>query len=126
MNQEDYMDLYSLKNEGWTNTEIAEELGYHPATLAEWLKAGDPPTGAAAGGERLVMTSVWRARIKALLDRCPRLLATAVQNNRMMWHVYLSELGLSDHQTAETIAQCIAIDRELRLLKSWYRQRENR
>ena len=42
------MDLHSLKNEGWTNTEIAEELGYHPATVAKWLKAGDPPERVAA------------------------------------------------------------------------------
>ena len=45
MNQEEHMDLHALKNEGWTNTEIAEELGYHPATVAKWLKAGDPPEG---------------------------------------------------------------------------------
>ena len=43
MNQEHYMDLRALKNEGWTNAEIAEELGYHPATVAKLLKAGDPP-----------------------------------------------------------------------------------
>ena len=74
------MDLYSLKNEGWTNTEIAEELGYHPATVGKWLKAGDPPERVAAAGERPVMTSVWRARIEALLGRHPRLLATSVHN----------------------------------------------
>ena len=26
------MDLHALKNEGWTNKEISEELGFHPAT----------------------------------------------------------------------------------------------
>ena len=57
------MDLHSLKNEGWTNTEIAEELGYHPATVAKWLKAGDPPDRVAAADERPVMTSVWRGVI---------------------------------------------------------------
>ncbi|MCY4422403.1 MAG: helix-turn-helix domain-containing protein [Acidimicrobiaceae bacterium] len=44
------MDLHSLKNEGWTNTEIAEELGYHPATVAKWLRADSPPERAAAAG----------------------------------------------------------------------------
>ncbi len=74
------MDLHALKNEGWTNTEIAQELGYHPATVAKWLNAGSPPEGAAADGERPVMTSVWRARIESLLSKHPRLLATSVHN----------------------------------------------
>lgn len=74
------MDLHSLKNEGWTNTEIAEELGYHPATVAKWLKADGPPKGVAAAGEGPVMTGVWRARVEALLGRHPRLLATSVHN----------------------------------------------
>ena len=74
------MELRSLKNEGWTNREIAEELGYHPATVAKWLKAGSPPDGAAADGEGPVMTAVWRARIEALLGSHPRLLATSVHN----------------------------------------------
>ena len=74
------MDVHALKNEGWTNTEIAEELGYHPATVAKWLKAGSPPERAAADGERPVMTALWRARVEALLGRHPRLLATSVHN----------------------------------------------
>ncbi len=43
------MDLHSLKNEGWTNTEIAEEWGYHPATVAKWLTL-NPPVGFGVGG----------------------------------------------------------------------------
>ena len=74
------MELHALKNEGWTNTEIAEELGYHPATVAKWLKAGDPPEGAVVSDERRVMTAAWRARIEALLGKHPRLLATSVHN----------------------------------------------
>ena len=34
------MDLHSLKNEGWTNTEIAEELGYHPVGAQYRVVAG--------------------------------------------------------------------------------------
>ena len=52
------MDLHSLKNEGWTSKEIAEELGYHPATVAKCLKADGPPKGVAAVGEGPVMTGV--------------------------------------------------------------------
>ena len=44
----------------------------------------------------------------------------------IMRHVYLKEIGLSDHQAAETVAHCGAFDQELRLLNSWYRQLENR
>lgn len=74
------MDVHALKNEGWTNTEIAEELGYHPATVAKWLNAGGPPVRVASAGEGPVMTGVWRARVEALLGRHPRLLATSVHN----------------------------------------------
>lgn len=37
MNQEDYVDLHALKKQGWTNKEIAAELGYHPDTISRWL-----------------------------------------------------------------------------------------
>ena len=74
------MDLHALKNEGWTNKEIAEELGYHSATVAKWLEAGGPPKTAVVCDERRVMTSVWRARIEVLLGTHPRLLATSVHN----------------------------------------------
>ena len=80
MNQEEYMDLHSFRNEGWTIKEIAEELGYHPATVAKWLKAGSPPEAVVVGDECRVMTAVWRARVEVLLGRCPRLLATSVHN----------------------------------------------
>ena len=80
MNQEQYMDVHALNNEGWTSREIAEELGYHPATVAKWLKAGGPPERVASAGEGPVMTGVWRARIESLLGRHPRLLATSVHN----------------------------------------------
>ena len=64
------MDVHALKNEGWTSKEIAEELGFHPATVAKWLKAGGPPERVAAAGEGPVMTGVWRApRIPMIADR---------------------------------------------------------
>ena len=43
MNQEEYVDIHALKNEGWTAVEIAEKTGFHPATIRKWLKEG-PPT----------------------------------------------------------------------------------
>ena len=80
MNQEEYVDLHALKNEGWTNKEIAEELGFHPATVAKWLKAGGPPGRVEVPDERRVMTQRWRARVEALLAAHPRLLAVSVHN----------------------------------------------
>ena len=74
------MDVHALKNEGWTNAEIAEELGFHPATISKWLKADGPPSRVAAADEGPVMTLRWRGRIEALLSRHPRLLATSVHN----------------------------------------------
>ena len=43
MTQEEYMDVVALRAQGFTITEIAEELGYHPATISGWLKTGGPP-----------------------------------------------------------------------------------
>ena len=60
MNQEQYMDLHALKNEGWTNKEISEELGFHPATIRKWLEADGPPKRVVAANERRVMTAARR------------------------------------------------------------------
>ncbi len=43
MTQEEYMDLLAMRRQGMTIGEIAEELGYHPATISKWLEAGGPP-----------------------------------------------------------------------------------
>jgi len=41
MTQEEYVDgVLALKRQGRTITEIAEELGYHPATISNWLRNG--------------------------------------------------------------------------------------
>lgn len=80
MNQEEYVDARSLKNEGWTNKEIAEELGFHPATIAKWLAADGPPAPPVIGDDRRVMDSRWRARLVALLVAHPRLLGVSVHN----------------------------------------------
>lgn len=80
MNQEDYVDLHSLKKQGWTNKEIAAELGYHPDTVSRWLRRGGPPVRIEVPDERRVMTAGWRSRIEALLGAHPRLLAVSVFN----------------------------------------------
>jgi transposase len=79
LNQEDYVKVLDLHRQGWSNKEIAAELGYHPATIAKHLKGG-PPASRAVPDEDRVMTSRWRRRIEQLLDAHPRLLAVSVFN----------------------------------------------
>ena len=43
MTQEEYVDLLALSRQGKTIAEIADELGYHRATISKWLKEGGPP-----------------------------------------------------------------------------------
>ena len=82
MTQEEYVDgVLALSRQGKTIIEIADELGYHPATISKWLRNGgppparsdrprragdrrgvggaDPPAGAAAGGEAAGPISVF-------------------------------------------------------------------
>jgi len=77
LTQEEFMDVQALKRQGLTNIEIAQELGYHPATIAKWLAEGGPPPRRRAPTAPLV-DERWAARIAELLRRSPRLLATSV------------------------------------------------
>ncbi len=43
MTQEEFMDVLAMKRQGMSFKEIGDELGYHPATIAKWVKAGGPP-----------------------------------------------------------------------------------
>lgn len=80
MNQEEYVDIHALKNEGWTAVEIAEKTGFHPATIRKWLKEDGPPTRVEVRDEARVMNQRWRARIETLLEKYPRLLAVSVHH----------------------------------------------
>jgi len=71
------MDVQALKRQGLTITEIAQELGYHPATISAWLAAGGPPPKRQAQAPPLI-DERWAARIAELLRRSPPLLATSV------------------------------------------------
>ena len=44
MTQEEFMDVLAMKRRGMSFKEIGDELGYHPATIAKWVKAGGPTT----------------------------------------------------------------------------------
>jgi len=78
MIQEEYMNVLALKRQGWTITEIADELGYHPATISNWLRNGGPPAQRAVATSERVIDERWTARIAALIAPPSRLLATSV------------------------------------------------
>jgi transposase len=78
MNQETYVKIEELKKQGWTNKEIGEEVGFHPATIASHLAAGGPPTKRSVPDELLVMNQHWQTRIAQLLTKWPRLLGVSV------------------------------------------------
>ena len=80
LNQEEYVKVLDLHRQGWTKKEIAEELGYHPATISKWLAFGGPPTPRTVPDEERVMNDRWRQRVAQLLERHPRLLAVSVFN----------------------------------------------
>ena len=78
LTQEEYMDVLALKRQGWTITEIAAELGYHPATISKWIANGGPPAQRAVAPTERVVDECWTARIAALIAPPSRLLATSV------------------------------------------------
>jgi transposase len=78
LTQEEYMDVLKLRHEGFTITEIADELGYHPATIARWIAAGGPPPEREIDRSELLVDEQWARRIEMLLEANPRLLATSV------------------------------------------------
>ena len=80
MNQETYVYVKDLRQQGWTIAEIASETGFHPATISAYLKADGPPAGRSVSDETLVLNARWRARIESLIGAYPRLLGISVHN----------------------------------------------
>ena len=72
------MDVLALKRQGWTYAEIADALGYHPATISNWIANGGPPAQRAVAPTERVVDDRWAARIAALIAPPSRLLATSV------------------------------------------------
>lgn len=79
MTQEEYMDLMALRRQGKTIAEIAEELGYHPATVSGWIRKGGPPPARTIDPAERVIDEVWAQRIRQLIaPPAEKLLATSV------------------------------------------------
>lgn len=73
MNQETYVRIKQLCEQGWTIAEIAAETGFHPDTISIRLKSGEPPTRRQVADELLVMNAHWQERIATLIGAYRRL-----------------------------------------------------
>jgi transposase len=80
MTQEEYVNgVLALRRQGKTITEIAVELGYHPATISSWLRNGGPPPARTVRPAVAVIDERWAARIRELIQPpADKLLATSV------------------------------------------------
>jgi transposase len=79
LTQEEYVQrVLELKRQGWSLTEIAREVGYHPATVSKWLKQGGPPEKRAVNPAVRVVDDRWARRIDALIAPPSKLLSTSV------------------------------------------------
>lgn len=80
MNQETYVMIKGLREQGWTLDEIAEVTGFHPATISNRLKQGEPPVTRRVRDDALVMNAHWKERTRLLIRDHPRLLGISVHN----------------------------------------------
>jgi transposase len=79
LTQEEYVHrVLELKRQGWSVTEIAAEMGYHPATVSKWLKQGGPPPARRVDPSVRAIDERWAKRIDALIAPPSKLLATSV------------------------------------------------
>src|SRR6056297_1740306 len=78
MTQETYMKIKDLHSQGWTINEIADETGWHPATVSDRLRNGPPSERRES--KPTVMTEQWRERVVMMLEKWPRLQAVSIHN----------------------------------------------
>jgi transposase len=79
LTQEEYVQrVIELQRQGWSIKEIAAEVGYHPATISKWLKAGGPPAKRTVDEPVRVVDDRWAARINELIAPPSRLLSRSV------------------------------------------------
>jgi len=78
MTQEEFMNVQALHAAGWTIRQIAEHVGYHPATVSGWLRNGGPPPTRQAPAADAVIDERWQARIAGLLQQNARLQASSI------------------------------------------------
>jgi transcriptional regulator with XRE-family HTH domain len=78
MNQETFVHITGLREQGWTIKEIAAEVGYHPATVSKWLHGDGPPGRRVVPDDAKVLNAYWVERIETLITKFPRLLGVSV------------------------------------------------
>jgi transposase len=78
MTQEEFMDVLGMRRQGLSFKEIGDDLGYHPATIAKWVKAGGPPPARTVEEVDRVVDEVWADRLLSLLIGNPKLLAKSL------------------------------------------------
>jgi len=72
------MDVLAMRRQGMSFKEIGDELGYHPATISKWVRAGGPPAARTVAESDRVIDPVWADRLTALLVGNSKLLATSL------------------------------------------------
>lgn len=72
------MDVLAMRRQGMSFKEIGDELGYHPATISKWVKAGGPPSARTVEDKDRVIDEVWADRLTSLLVGNPQLLAKSL------------------------------------------------
>ena len=84
LTQEEYVHrVLELRRQGWSITEIAGELGYHPATISKWLKAGGPPPQRTVNAAERVIDDRWARRIGALIAPPSKLVGSNYSMHRL-------------------------------------------
>jgi transposase len=78
MTQEEFMNVQTLHAAGWTIRQIAEHVGYHPATVSGWLKDGGPPPTRRPPVADVVVDDRWQTRIAGLLMQNAQLQASSI------------------------------------------------
>lgn len=79
LTQEEYVQrVLELQRQGWSMKEIADEVGYHPATVSKWLKAGGPPPKRAVNASERVVDTRWVQRIGELIAPPSKLFSKSV------------------------------------------------
>lgn len=78
MTQEEYMDVLAMRRQGKSFKEIGEELGYHPATISNWVRNGGPPPARTVDEADRVIDEGWADRLSELLVANPDLLAKSL------------------------------------------------
>ena len=78
MTNEEYQQVIALRAQGLTIKETARRLGYHPATISKWIRAGGPPDARVAPSANRVLDSRWAQRVAQPLADDPHIFGTHV------------------------------------------------